>query len=38
MVGLDEYGNYHAYDQVSKVLEKEGYLQTVFEGDKLLVD
>ena len=38
MVGLDEYGNYHAYDQVSKVLEKEGYLQTVFEDDKLLVD
>ena len=38
IVGLDEYGNYHAYDQVSKVLEKEGYLQTVFEDDKLLVD
>lgn len=38
IVGLDEYGNYHAYDQVSKVLEKEGYLQTVFEDGKLLVD
>ena len=36
MVGLDEYGNLHAYDQVSKELEKEGYLETVFEDGKLI--
>lgn len=36
MVGLDEHGNLHAYDQVSKELEKEGYLETVFEDGKLV--
>ena len=36
MVGLDEYGNLHAYDQVSKELENEGYLETVFEDGKLI--
>ena len=36
MVGLGEHGNLHAYDQVSKELEKEGYLETVFEDGKLV--